>query len=125
MEKDLSVLQKEINLHVNDIERMQGHIGRLFVIKGNQADELRRLKDKSRKTQQFLGESKKVQPSTMKTENTSMSPKRSMTATAMSGGGMGTSSSFSQNSLIVELILFGPSALAKKGQINMTTSSFA
>lgn len=50
MEKDLNVLQKEINLHVNDIERMQGHIGNLFLIKGNIADELRRFKDKSRKT---------------------------------------------------------------------------
>lgn len=63
MEKDLNVLQKEINLHVNDIERMQGHIGRLFVIKGNVADELRRFKDKSRKTQAFLSSTKKVQPS--------------------------------------------------------------
>lgn len=60
MDKALNVLQKEINLHVNDIERMQNHISRLATIMGNQADELRRNKEKSRKTQSILSQLKKV-----------------------------------------------------------------
>mmetsp|Transcript_23070 Transcript_23070/g.35714 ORF Transcript_23070/g.35714 Transcript_23070/m.35714 type:complete len:171 (-) Transcript_23070:516-1028(-) len=50
MDKDLIVLQKEINLHVADIQRIQGIISRLATLKGDKADELRRLKEKSRRT---------------------------------------------------------------------------
>ena len=35
MDKDLIILQKEINLHVADIERIQGLMSRLAVGKGN------------------------------------------------------------------------------------------
>lgn len=54
MDKDLNILQKEIHLHVNDIERMQGAISRFAIIMGNSADELKRNKEKSRKTQSIL-----------------------------------------------------------------------
>ena len=54
MDKDLIVLQKEINLHVADIKRIQGLMSRLAITKGEKQDELRRLKEKSRKTQAFL-----------------------------------------------------------------------
>jgi len=54
MDKDLIILQKEINLHVADIKRIQGLMQRLALKKGDQQDELRRTKDKSRKTQAFL-----------------------------------------------------------------------
>jgi len=50
MDKDLIVLQKEINLHVADIKRIQGLMSRLALTKASGADELRRAKDKSRKT---------------------------------------------------------------------------
>ena len=50
MDKDLIVLQKEINLHVADIQRIQGLMSRLALIKGEKQDELKRNKDKSRKT---------------------------------------------------------------------------
>ena len=50
MDKDLIILQKEIGLHVHDIERMQGLIARLATKKGETQDELRRNKEKSRKT---------------------------------------------------------------------------
>jgi len=50
MDKDLIVLQKEINLHVADIKRIQGLMQRVASMKGKTADELRRNKDKSRKT---------------------------------------------------------------------------
>lgn len=60
MDKDLIILQKEINLHVADIKRIQGLMARVSLKKGSIADELRRIKDKSRKTQAFLSESKKV-----------------------------------------------------------------
>jgi hypothetical protein len=50
MDKDLIVLQKEINLHVADIKRIQGLMARIAVTKGSTQDELRRNKEKSRKT---------------------------------------------------------------------------
>ena len=58
-------------------------MARTALKKGSIADELRRIKDKSRKTQAFLSESKKVQSSNIKgtNENTMTSPERSMKAT--------------------------------------------
>jgi len=50
MDKELVVLQKQINLHVTDIERYQGFVSRLSIKKGNTVEELRRNKDKARKT---------------------------------------------------------------------------
>ena len=54
MEKELVVLQKQINLHVHDIERYQGFVSRLAIKKGNNVEELRRNKDKARKTMKQL-----------------------------------------------------------------------
>jgi REP element-mobilizing transposase RayT len=109
MDKALNILQKEINLHVNDIERMQNHISRLATIMGNQADELRRNKEKSRKTQSILSQLKKVQPSTIKnTTKTGSSPERTLKQTTMSGTTTGTTPDQAQNSLIIDLLLFGP-----------------
>ena len=54
MDKELVVLQKQINLHVHDIERYQGFVSRLAVTKGNTVDELRRIKDAARKTMKQL-----------------------------------------------------------------------
>jgi len=50
MDKDLVVLQKQINLHVHDIERYQGFVSTLAITKGKTVDELRRNKEKARKT---------------------------------------------------------------------------
>ena len=50
MDKELNVLQKEINLHVNDIKRIQGLVSKLAMIKGCSQDEIRRNKDRARKT---------------------------------------------------------------------------
>ena len=54
MDKDLVVLQKQINLHVHDIERIQGFVSRLAIKKGELTDELRRTKEKARKTMKQL-----------------------------------------------------------------------
>jgi len=54
--------------------------------KGTKSDELRRIKDKSRKTQAFLSESKKVVSSTIKAGDTSQ-PDKSMKQTMLSGAG--------------------------------------
>ena len=54
MDKELVVLQKQINLHVADIERYQGFVSRLAIKKGNTVEELRRIKDKARKTMKQL-----------------------------------------------------------------------
>ena len=69
MEKELVVLQKQINLHVHDIERYQGFVSRLAIKKGNNVEELRRNKDKARKTMKQL--------------------KANRTTTKQSGGGQG------------------------------------
>ena len=115
MDKALVVLQKEINLHVADIKRIQGLMATVALKKGAKADELRRIKDKSRKTQAFLSESKKVQSSTLKGAGESTSPERSLKQTLMSGAtGSGTGPA-SQGSIIVDLLLFGQSAALKKG----------
>ncbi len=77
MDKELNVLQKEINLHVNDIKRIQGLISRLAVMKGESQDELRRSKEKARKTMRQLKNTKKIEGS---------SPERTMKATGTVGG---------------------------------------
>jgi catabolite regulation protein CreA len=61
-------------------------MGRLAMTKGSTADELRRNKEKSRKTQVFLSQSKKVTSSSTKAGDTT-SPERSMKQTMLSGGG--------------------------------------
>jgi hypothetical protein len=58
--KELTVLEKEINLHVSDIKRIQGLISRLGIMKGKSHDELRRTKDKARKTMEQLKVQKKI-----------------------------------------------------------------
>ena len=67
MEKELNTLQKEINLHVNDIKRIQGLISRLAVKKGETNDELRRNKDRAKKTMNQIKDSKKIGGSSDKT----------------------------------------------------------
>ena len=50
MDKDFVILNKQINLHVSDIERYQGCVSKLGIEKGKNRDELLRQKDRSRKT---------------------------------------------------------------------------
>ena len=54
MDKELVVLQKQINLHVADIERYQGFVRNLAIKKGETIEELRRDKEKARKTMKQL-----------------------------------------------------------------------
>ena len=122
MDKDLIKLQKEINLHVADIKRIQGLMQRLALQKGETADELRRNKEKSRKTQVFLSQSKKVQSSSMKNAGDTSSPDRTGTMKqTMLSGGPSTTGKNAQGSLIVDLLLFGENAARRKG-LNMSTS---
>ena len=128
MDKDLIILQKEINLHVADIKRIQGLMSRSALSKGAKADELRRLKEKSRKTQSLLSESKKVVSSSdaRKGAQSMMesSPDRTMNKTVLSGQGSasgGDGRESSQNGIIVDLLLFGQSAANKRG-LGMTQS---
>jgi len=60
MDKEISVLQKQINLHVHDIERIQGFVSNLANKKGQTRDELLRGKERSRKTMEQLKRSKQV-----------------------------------------------------------------
>jgi len=64
MDKELVVLQNKINLHVTDIERYQGFVSRLAIKKGNSVEELRRIKEKSRKTMKQLKENRTTNKST-------------------------------------------------------------
>ena len=65
MDKELVVLQKQINLHVADIERYQGFVSRLAITKGNTVEELRRNKEKARKTMRQLKASRAPPKSNM------------------------------------------------------------
>ena len=47
-------------MHVHDIERYQGFVSRLAIKKGNTVEELRRNKEKARKTMKQLKDSKKT-----------------------------------------------------------------
>jgi hypothetical protein len=58
MEKDLNILQKSINLHVNDIKRIQGAVSNLAIKKGQTSDELRRKKIMAKRTQEQINRSK-------------------------------------------------------------------
>ena len=49
-EKERRVLEKEISLHVGDIKRIQGAMKKLAIMKGSTLDEIRRGKEKARKT---------------------------------------------------------------------------
>jgi hypothetical protein len=61
-EKELSVLEKEISLHVGDIKRIQGLMKRLAVMKGRTQDELRRGKEKARKTMKQIKDARNADP---------------------------------------------------------------
>lgn len=54
MDQELVVLQKQIKLHVADIERMQGYVKKIALEKGEVRDELMRAKARSRATMQQL-----------------------------------------------------------------------
>jgi len=113
MDKDLNVLQKEINLHVNDIKRIQGLTSRLAIMKGETNDEIRRNKDKARKTMQQLKSTKKV--------GDGSSPER----TTKAGGfttTMGGSGFIDEDSPINLLLGFG-STKKSQGLNQMLTSS--
>jgi len=60
MDKDLNVLQKQINLHVHDIERIQGFVSTLAIQKGKTRDELLRGKERSRKTMEQLKRARQI-----------------------------------------------------------------
>lgn len=70
MDKELTVLQKQINLHVHDIERIQGFVSNLANKKGNTRDELLRDKERSRKTMEQLKRSKQVSEAAIDEEGT-------------------------------------------------------
>mmetsp|Transcript_44038 Transcript_44038/g.42618 ORF Transcript_44038/g.42618 Transcript_44038/m.42618 type:complete len:173 (+) Transcript_44038:860-1378(+) len=107
MDKELNVLQKEINLHVNDIKRIQGLISRLAIKKGEVNDELRRDKERARKTMKQLNNTKKI-------EGTA-SPERTMKAgqTTTMGGGLAEDNP-------INLLLF--SNMKKAGLANLASS---
>eukprot|EP00357_Protocruzia_adherens_P006894 CAMPEP_0115000420 /NCGR_PEP_ID=MMETSP0216-20121206/16749_1 /TAXON_ID=223996 /ORGANISM="Protocruzia adherens, Strain Boccale" /LENGTH=516 /DNA_ID=CAMNT_0002365519 /DNA_START=252 /DNA_END=1802 /DNA_ORIENTATION=- len=58
MQKELDVLQKEINLHYHDIKRIQGLATKLAVKRGLNNDELRRGKNRARKTMEAIKNSR-------------------------------------------------------------------
>lgn len=104
MDKSLNVLQKEINLHVNDIKRIQGLMTRLAIMKGETLDELKRNKEKARKTMKQLNNTKKVGDGTL-------SPDRGTKAgggftTTMGGAGAGGTGTIDEESPI-NMLLFG------------------
>ncbi len=62
-EIQMEVVNKKINLHVKDIERMQGLLSKYANKKGKVEDELRRVRDNARKTMKVMGSYKRVSSS--------------------------------------------------------------
>ncbi len=124
MDKDLNVLQKEINLHVSDIKRIQGLMSRLAIKKGETNDELRRHKDKARKTMKQLKNTKKVGDGSSSSGGggqSGTSPDKNF----KTGGGFNTtagSGAFNEDSPI-NLLLFGNSKKSQAFGSSMMTSS--
>ena len=56
----MEVVNKKINLHVKDIERMQGLLSKYATKRGSIEDELRRGRDNARKTMQIMSGFKRV-----------------------------------------------------------------
>src|SRR5258708_7408135 len=116
MDKEDNILNKEINLHVNDIKRIQGSISKLANKKGEINDELRRNKDRARKTMKTLENSKKI-------ENTG-SPEKGMRGTAMmthTGGG----SSMNNEESPIDLLLFSNNMKRAGAMGSLMASSLA
>ena len=113
MDKELVVLQKQINLHVADIERYQGFVRNLAIKKGETIEELRRDKEKARKTMKQLKTSKAGEKSAMGGA-TSAATQAGLTKT----GGSSATVAFAEGSP-VDILLFG-----FKKQQNMIGTSF-
>ena len=111
MDKEISVLQKQINLHVHDIERIQGFVANLANKKGKTRDELLRGKERSRKTMEQLKRSKAVAA-----DQGSSSP--SKTGTLM-GTNAGTLNQAFVEGSPVDILLFG-----NKRSMNSYSTSF-
>lgn len=60
MNKEYDVLQKKINLHSNEIQRIQGLTSKLALKKGIDEGELKRTKIKSRLENQIIMETKQI-----------------------------------------------------------------
>lgn len=99
MDKEISVLQKQINLHVHDIERIQGFVSGLANKKGKTRDELMRGKERSRKTMEQLKRSKQIQ------QNDDASPTK---RTGLMGTMAGTMNTAFVEGGPVDILLFGP-----------------
>jgi hypothetical protein len=115
MDKSLNVLQKEINLHVNDIKRIQGLMTRLAIMKGETLDELKRNKEKARKTMKQLNNTKKVGDGTSPERGTKIGGGAGFTTTM--GGGTGTIDEESP----INMLLFG--SMKKTNAMNGLLSS--
>ena len=128
MEKDLDVLQKQINLHVNDIKRIQGLIKRLAIKKGLNADEIRRLKEKARNTQKYIKQTKAVE-STVKPppKAGAMSGSVGLSGTmgihATTRGGAGATAGFDQSLIGSNPFLF--TNLKKGGMLTSLSNTYS
>lgn len=58
--KETDIINKQINLHISDIVRIQNSIGNLYLDKGAKADELQRIKERQRDTNKTIGAFKAV-----------------------------------------------------------------
>ena len=105
MDKDLNVLQKQINLHVHDIERIQGFVSTLAIQKGKTRDELIRGKERSRKTMEQLKKARQVGDAPGSSGQTSPT-KKTGGATLMGTHGGTSNQAFVEGSP-VEILLFG------------------
>lgn len=103
MDKTLNVLQKQIKLHVHDIERIQGFVSTLAIQKGKTRDELLRGKERSRKTMEQLKKARQIGDAPGSTD----SPKKTGAATLTKTHGGSTSNQAFVEGSPVDVLLFG------------------
>ena len=63
MDKELTILQKQVNLHVSDVDRYQGFVTRIALNRGKVVEELRRDKEIARRTMKQLKAAKQTNKS--------------------------------------------------------------
>lgn len=58
--KETDILEKQINLHINDIVRIQNSLANMYIDTGKKSDELKRMKDRQRNTNKTLASFKAI-----------------------------------------------------------------
>ena len=115
--KETDILNKQINLHMNDIVRIQNSLSNMYTDKGGKEDELNRLKERQRNTNKTISASKAINTNPGSNPNNSAGkhdlalallnlPSKNLTLnSSMESTGMSKFSSMKKNIIALKYIL--------------------